>query len=107
MHDADVRTQSGSGRGFLVGLLCGAAVGATAGLLLAQRPGRELRQDMAASAGRLKRRASAAYDQASTAIDDIVGRSRHAWEAGRDAFRTTRTEGAPAPVAINAVPPAR
>lgn len=105
MEDEQIRKQWGSGRGFMLGLLCGTAVGAAAGLLVAQRPGRELRQQMADSAGRLKHRASAAYDQASQAIDDVVGRSRRAWEVGRDAFREARAGAEPGTMPVNARPP--
>jgi len=52
------------------GLVCGAAVGATLGLLYAPKPGDAMRKDFAATAQDLKRRATRMYD---TAADTISG----------------------------------
>jgi gas vesicle protein len=101
MHDEQRRRRTGTGGGFVLGLLCGAAAGTAAGLLLARRPGTELRRQMADSASRLKRRASSAYGQASEGLDRMVERSRHAWEVGREAFRTARPATRPTPIPVN------
>ena len=74
----------------LLGLVCGAAAGAVLGLLLAPRPGAELRHQMADSARRAKQRATEAYDQASGRVRDVVERSRRAYNAGRDAYYDSR-----------------
>jgi gas vesicle protein len=83
-----------SGR-FLLGLVCGAAVGAALGLLLAPKPGLELRHQMSDSAQRMKARATQAYGEASTAVGDAVERGRKAFEAGREAFNDTRRQPSP------------
>jgi gas vesicle protein len=76
--------------GFVLGLLCGAAVGAALGLMFAPKPGVETRRQVAESADRLKRRASALYGEASDTVGDVMSRSREAWAAGRDAFQGAR-----------------
>lgn len=63
--------ETGRGSGFLIGLLCGAAVGATVGLLLAPKTGSELRRDLADGAGRLRRRAEKAYNERHAHMDHI------------------------------------
>ena len=52
MHQ-DFETRS-TGVGFITGVLCGAAVGATLGVLLAPRSGAETRRQLAESSGRLR-----------------------------------------------------
>src|SRR5262249_37189775 len=64
-----------SGSHFLVGILCGAAIGAVAGLLLAPRRGAELREQMADSMNRASRRAADTYTKASETMNDIAGRA--------------------------------
>ena len=66
----------------IVGALCGAAVGAIAGLLLAPKRGVDLRRDVAESMTRFKH-------QASEAVADVAVRGRRAWHAGREAFTAT------------------
>ena len=55
---------------FMVGVLCGAVVGAALGLLLAPKPGAELRGQLAGSAERFRRRAGETYEQASETVGD-------------------------------------
>jgi gas vesicle protein len=81
------------GSGFLVGLLCGAAVGAALGLLMARKSGAELRHQIAESANRLKRRAGDTYEGATHAVGNLVSRSRRALDVGRDAFQNGRRAG--------------
>ena len=76
---------------FACGLLCGAAVGAALALLYAPKPGVETRRQVSDSARRLKRRASAAYEDASHAVSDVMAKSRRAFEKGREAFQTARS----------------
>lgn len=92
-----------TGRLFIYGLICGAALGAIAGLLLAPRAGAELRHDMTDSARRLRRKAGEMYDEASQVVGDVAARSRRAFEAGREALQSarpsdTRTSSIDAPV---------
>ena len=81
----------GSMNAFACGLLCGAAVGAALALLYAPKPGVETRRQVSDSARRLKRRASAAYEDASHAVSDVMARSRRALEVGREAFQSARS----------------
>lgn len=93
--ETDVQpAENGNGHPFIIGLICGAAVGALAGLLLAPKPGAELRSDMTDSARRLRRKAGEMYDGASQAVNDVATRSRRAFEAGRDALQSARPSGA-------------
>jgi gas vesicle protein len=60
---------------FVMGLLCGFALGAIAGLLLAPRPGAELRGRMAESVNRAGRKAKDTYDRASETVNDVAVRA--------------------------------
>ena len=84
---------------FACGILCGAVLGAGLALLYAPKSGAETRRQMTSSAQRLKRRAAAAYDDASHAVSDVMARSRRAIEVGREAFRDARTADAQTPLA--------
>ena len=86
-------TDNGSGHPFIYGLICGAALGALAGLLLAPKRGAELRNDMTDSARRLQRKAGEVYDEASHVVTDVAARSRRAFEAGREALQNARPSG--------------
>lgn len=79
-----------NGQLFLYGLICGALIGAAAGLLLAPRAGAALRHDMTDSARRLRRKAGELYDEASQVVGDVAARSRRAFEAGREALQSAR-----------------
>jgi gas vesicle protein len=93
--ETDVQpAENGSGHPFIIGLICGAAVGALAGLLLAPKPGAELRNDVTDSARRLRRKAGEMYDGASQAVNDVATRSRKAFVAGKDALQSARPTGA-------------
>ncbi|MEO7192326.1 MAG: YtxH domain-containing protein [Vicinamibacterales bacterium] len=78
----------------MIGLLCGTAVGAAIGLLLAPKSGAELRTQLADSADRLRRKAGETYDQASGTVNDLVDRGKSAMDdvvdKGRDAVRQGR-----------------
>jgi gas vesicle protein len=82
--------QHENGRLFMYGLLCGVAIGAAVGMLLAPKPGADLRHEMTDSARRLRRKAGEMYDEASHVVNDVAARSRRAFEAGREALRTAR-----------------
>jgi gas vesicle protein len=74
----------------VAGVVFGAAVGATLGLILAPRTGKETRQMLAESGERMRRQASDAYQQASTNVNDMVDRGRAAVARGREAFLSAR-----------------
>jgi len=106
MHDDAYRTGQDSGIGtFMVGMLCGAAIGAAVGLMFAPKPGAEMRQQIAEQSDRfrrrateqadhLRRRATEAYNDASETINDVVARGREAIDVGREAFQRARPNGA-------------
>ena len=86
-------TTSDSGGGFVTGLLCGAAVGAAIGLLLAPRSGAEMRRTLADSAERLREKGRETYDAANEAFGRVVDQSRQAAEAGRARVEDAVNEG--------------
>lgn len=94
MHSRDFndsRDVNGNGAAmFVVGLFCGAAVGAAVALAWAPKSGREFRQDVADSAERLRRKANSVYSSASDLANDVVNRGRKAWDAGRDAYQSAK-----------------
>jgi YtxH-like protein len=96
-HEQLEQVTQPSRNGFLMGLLCGAALGAAVGLLAAPKSGMDLRKQMADSARRAKRRATDAYDGASKRVGDVVTRSRRAYEGGRDAFVNAKRPEGPGP----------
>lgn len=84
-HDVTGRYEGETrGGGFLMGVVCGAAVGAAVGLLLAPRSGAELRGQIADGAERFRRQAADAANRASSTINDIVSRGRDAAARGRE-----------------------
>lgn len=89
-------TGGGTSGAFVLGLLCGAALGAAAGLLLAPKTGSEMRRQVADSADEWRRKATAAYDSASSSINDMMARGREAIQVGKDAFQRTRPGNGPA-----------
>ena len=88
------------GHEFMVGLFCGAAIGAAIGLLLAPKSGAELRHQLAYSADRIRERASDTYGRASHAMHEAVARGREvvdrAATKGREAFEEAKQRGADA-----------
>jgi gas vesicle protein len=88
-YDTDLRTTS-RGSSFLIGLLCGAAVGAAVGLLLAPSSGADFRGQINDSAQRLRRKAGEGYDRAASTVDDLVGRGKRAVRRGRETFNEVR-----------------
>jgi len=79
-------TNGNSGGGsFLMGMLCGAAVGAALGLLLAPKPGAALRSDLMNSADDLGKRAKKMYDGASGTISSLADQGAKAFEQVSDA----------------------
>jgi gas vesicle protein len=78
--------------GFTAGLLCGAALGAAIGLLLAPSSGRQLRQDLGAKADRWRRQARDTYERASGAVEDLVSRGREAVDETTGAMKDAMNE---------------
>ena len=89
-HDTMSTREWSRGSTVFVALLCGAAVGAAVGVLLAPKAGRQLRQQLADSAGRMREKVSATYSDASQAVGKVVDRGRRAFEVGKDAFQSGR-----------------
>lgn len=81
---AEYRATSDNGRGFVVGLVCGAAIGTAIGFLFAPKSGDELRDQIASSAGRVRRRANDTYNRAAAAVSDLADRGRDAVRQGRE-----------------------
>jgi gas vesicle protein len=97
MHDTletDV-TNGGTGT-FLIGMLCGAAVGAAIGLMVAPKAGNEMRRQLWESTEGLRQKAASAYQDASVAVNDVISRGRQAVDAGRETFQRNRPGNGPA-----------
>jgi gas vesicle protein len=93
MHRTDHDTSSDHGQHhFAVGVLCGAAVGAAIGLLLAPKSGAQLRSDLSGSARRLRRTVDDGYRQATEMVDHVIEEGRDAVRQGKDAFDRTRDD---------------
>ena len=82
--------EESTGGGFLIGLLCGTALGAAIGLMFAPKAGSEIRQTLYDSTGDIRRRASEKYDQATEQVNNIVTKGRQAVDRGREAFDSAR-----------------
>jgi gas vesicle protein len=78
----------------MTGIIVGAAIGATLGLILAPRAGRDTRRIISESGDKVRRQASNAYQQASSAANEIVNRGRTAVSRGREAFNSARDRAA-------------
>ena len=91
MHEAynyDTHAQAHSS-GFLYGVLLGSVVGASLALLFAPKAGSELRTDLADATSRIRRRAGEAYNEASSAMGDMVEKGRSAVRRGRQGATDT------------------
>jgi gas vesicle protein len=83
-----------SGGGFILGLLCGTALGAAIGLMFAPKTGSEIRQTLYDSTGDIRRKAHDAYGQATEQVNAAVSKGREAVERGREAFEAARQTAA-------------
>lgn len=79
-------TENGRGNDFMVGMLCGAAVGAALGLLLAPKTGAELRGQLAGSAERFRRKAGETYEHASETMDELKHKGRETYDKAAGAM---------------------
>lgn len=82
--------EGSTGGGFLMGLLCGTALGAAIGLMFAPKAGSELRHTLYESTEDLRRKAAGAYGQASETVNTYVSKGKQAVERGREAFENAR-----------------
>ena len=89
MYEPHYEEQSGGG-GFVLGLLCGAALGAAVGLMFAPKAGSELRQTLYDSTDDLRKKATDAYGQATQTVNDYVAKGRDVVDRGRQAFDSAR-----------------
>jgi gas vesicle protein len=89
MYEPHYEEESGGG-GFLIGLLCGTALGAAIGLMFAPKAGSEFRQRIYESTGDLRRKAYETYGQASEQVNTMVTKGRQAVDRGREAFENAR-----------------
>jgi len=92
-NPANMADTPGRVRPVMIAFVCGAAIGAAAGLLLAPAHGRVLRRQVADTARRASRRAATSLNGVSTAVADVMSRSRQAFEAGRVAYRNGGAAG--------------
>jgi len=93
MHRTDHNMSNDHGQHqFAVGVLCGAAVGAVVGLLLAPKSGAELRSDLTGTARRFRKTVDDGYYQATEMVDHIIEEGRDAVRQGKDAFDRTRDD---------------
>jgi gas vesicle protein len=89
MYEPHYEEETGGG-GFLIGLLCGTALGAAIGLMFAPKAGSEFRQRLYESTGDIRRKASETYGQASEQVNNMVSKGRQAVDRGREAFESAR-----------------
>ena len=82
MYEPHYEEESGGG-GFLIGLLCGTALGAAIGLMFAPKAGSEFRQRLYEQTGDIRRKAYETYDQASEQVNTVATKARQAVERGR------------------------
>lgn len=87
----------GSGGGFMFGLLIGSAIGAAAGMLLAPKPGREVREQLADQAELVRAKRLSAFDDQISELRSNMGEVRdilrEAMAEGRDVLREAVVEG--------------
>lgn len=93
MYEPHYEEETGGG-GFLIGLLCGTALGAAIGLMFAPKVGNEFRQQLYESTGDIRRKAYETYDQASEQVNNMVSKGRQAVDRGREAFDSARQSAA-------------
>ena len=91
-------TMHAGGNGFAMGLLCGVAVGAAVGMILAPKSGPELRRQLSDASARVRDTANNRYRRASSSMNQIVEKGRDAMSKGREAFQRTRESAEESPL---------
>ena len=89
MYEPHYEEEAGGGS-FLIGLLCGTALGAAIALMFAPKAGSELRQTLYDSTGELRRKAYETYGQASEQVNNMVAKGKQAVDRGKEAFDQAR-----------------
>jgi gas vesicle protein len=89
MYEPHYEEESGGGS-FLIGLLCGTALGAAIALMFAPKAGSELRQTLYDSTGELRKKAYETYGQASEQVNNMVAKGKQAVDRGKEAFENAR-----------------
>ena len=92
MYEPHYEEESGGG-GFLIGLLCGTALGAAIGLMFAPKTGSEIRQTLYESTGDIRRKAYDAYGQATEQVNSIVAEGSTGGRAGPRGLRQRSAVG--------------
>ena len=100
MYEPHYEDETGGG-GFLIGLLCGTALGAAIGLMFAPKAGSEFRQRLYESTGDIRRKATETYGQASEQVNNMVTKGRQAVDRGREAFENARQSASGQPSSGN------
>ncbi len=90
MYEPHYDEEEAGGGGFLIGLLCGTALGAAIGLMFAPKAGAEFRQKIYDSTGDIRKKAYETYGQASEQVNHMVEKGRQAVDRGREAFDHAR-----------------
>src|ERR1700736_3945396 len=90
MYEPHYEEEESAGGSFVIGLLCGAALGAAVGLMFAPKAGSELRRTLYDSTGDIRKKASDAYGQATQTVNEYVSKGRDAVERGKQAFDSAR-----------------
>jgi gas vesicle protein len=93
MYEPHYEEESGGG-GFLIGLLCGTALGAAIGMMFAPRAGSEIRRTLYDSTGEIRKKAYETYGQATEQVNHMVEKGRQAVDRGREAFDSARQSAA-------------
>ena len=93
MYEPHYEEESGGG-GFLIGLLCGTALGAAIGMMLAPKAGSEIRRTLYDSTEDIRRKAYETYGQATEQVNNIVAKGRQAVDRGKEAFDSARQTAA-------------
>jgi gas vesicle protein len=89
MYEPHYEEETGGG-GFLIGLLCGTALGAAIALMFAPKAGSELRRTLYDSTDELRKKAYETYGQASEKVNNMVAKGKQAVDRGKEAFDNAR-----------------
>lgn len=93
MYEPHYEEEAGGG-GFILGLLCGTALGAAIGLMFAPKAGSEFRQRLYEQTGDIRQKAYETYGQATEQVNNMVSKGRQAVDRGREAFDSARQSAA-------------